>query len=61
MYVDVSDQLDTKVRAMECFESQLKPFPHERSAEALRALATMRGCTVGVRAAEAFVLVRQVW
>ena len=61
VYVDISEQLDTKVRAMECFGSQIKPFPHERSAEALRALATMRGCTVGVRAAEAFVLVRQVW
>jgi LmbE family N-acetylglucosaminyl deacetylase len=61
VYVDIAAHLETKVAAMRCFASQLKPFPHERSVESLRALATLRGSTVGLAAAEAFVPVRQVW
>lgn len=61
VYSDVSAHLEAKLEAMRCFASQLKEFPHERSAEALRALAMLRGATVGLAAAEAFVLVRQVW
>jgi N-acetylglucosamine malate deacetylase 1 len=59
VFVDISPFLETKIRAMEAVDAQIKPFPHERSAEALRALATLRGATVGCRAAEGFVLVRQ--
>lgn len=58
-YVDISQHLETKIRAMQLIASQIKPFPHERSAEALRALATLRGSTVSCPAAEAFVLIRQ--
>lgn len=59
VFVDISTYLETKIRAMETVQEQIKPFPHERSAQALRALATLRGATVGCPAAEAFVLVRQ--
>jgi LmbE family N-acetylglucosaminyl deacetylase len=59
VYVDISAFLETKIRAMEAVDAQIKPFPHERSAQALRALATLRGATVGCPAAEGFVLVRQ--
>lgn len=60
VFVDVSETLSLKLEAMGLFETQLKAFPHERSREALRALALLRGATVHVDAAEAFVLVRQV-
>ncbi|MBX9454637.1 MAG: PIG-L family deacetylase [Rhizobium sp.] len=60
VYVDISDELERKLEAMQCFASQLRAAPHERSVETLRALATLRGATVLKRAAEAFVLVRQV-
>lgn len=58
-FVDVSAFIEAKIEAMQCFASQVKVFPHERSVEALRALAALRGCTIGVPAAEAFVIVRQ--
>jgi hypothetical protein len=45
---------------MALYRSQLQPAPHERSLAALRALATLRGATVGVGAAEAFVTIRTV-
>ena len=59
-YIDISEYLEDKIRAMRAYESQIQSFPHERSEEALRALAAVRGSTVSCFAAEAFVLFRQV-
>lgn len=60
VFVDISEHLETKIEAMARFAGQVQPFPHERSLEALRALALGRGATAGVRAAEAFALIRSV-
>jgi N-acetylglucosamine malate deacetylase 1 len=60
VFVDIEAQLGVKLKAMECFSSQLKPFPNERSLEAIEVLARYRGATVGVRAAEAFTSIRSV-
>jgi len=60
VFVDISVYLETKIKAMQMYTSQLKPFPNERSEEALRALATLRGSTVSRCAAEASYLVREV-
>lgn len=59
-FVDVTETLTLKLDAMRIFGSQLRPFPHERSIETLKALAMLRGATVHCHAAEAFVLVRHV-
>jgi N-acetylglucosamine malate deacetylase 1 len=59
-YIDVSEYLDKKIRALRAYRSQLKPFPNERSIQSIRALANLRGSTVGVKAAEAFVLIRDI-
>ena len=61
VFIDISAQLDVKLEAMSAFKSQLRDPPHERSLEALKALATLRGATVLKRAAEAFVLIRAVF
>jgi len=45
---------------MSGYKSELKEFPHPRSLEAISALAKMRGAAVGVEAAEAFRLVREI-
>jgi LmbE family N-acetylglucosaminyl deacetylase len=58
-YVDITDHLEDKIAAMAIFESQLRTFPHERSLDALRAQATLRGAQFGCPAAEAFVTLRQ--
>lgn len=60
VFVDISSHLDRKVEAFAIYASQLRSAPHERSVEALRALATLRGHTVHLPAAEAFMLVREV-
>lgn len=58
VFLDISDTIDLKLAAFAAFKSQVRPAPHERSVEALRALATLRGATIHRPAAEGFVLVR---
>ncbi|MFV0645155.1 MAG: PIG-L deacetylase family protein [Sphingomonadaceae bacterium] len=59
-FADISSTLEQKLKAFSCFASQARPFPEERSPEAIEALARMRGATVHLKAAEAFMLVREI-
>jgi len=59
-YINITDYLDKKKTAMEHFTTQLTEFPHPRSIEAIESLAKLRGSTIGVKAAEAFCLVRRI-
>jgi LmbE family N-acetylglucosaminyl deacetylase len=59
-FVDISMTLAKKLEALQTYESELRAFPHPRSARAVEALARWRGATVGVEAAEAFVLGRNI-
>jgi len=58
VYFDISEHVERKVAAMECFKSQIQQGPLPRSADSLRALARFRGSQIGVEGAEAFVSVR---
>ncbi len=60
VFVDISGTIEAKIAAMECYESEARAFPHPRSPEALRAIATRWGSVVGCAAAEAFELVRSI-
>lgn len=59
-FVDVSAHLADKLVALDVYASEMRPWPHPRSREAVEALARWRGATAGVDAAEAFVLGRAV-
>lgn len=59
-FVDVTKTLELKLRALEAYRSEMRAWPHARSLEALEHLARWRGATVGVGAAEAFVLGRRL-
>ena len=60
VYVDISDYLDGKLKAMNYYQSQLHPFPDLRSLDTMEALAKFRGAMVNVKAAEAFMLIREI-
>ena len=60
VYEDVTGFIKTKLRAMQMYKSELRPFPHPRSQEVLSALAIKRGSEAGLKAAEAFMLVREI-
>jgi LmbE family N-acetylglucosaminyl deacetylase len=59
VFVDVARTIDRKVSALSIYSQELRPFPHPRSTEGVRALAAWRGASAGFAAAEAFVLVRE--
>jgi LmbE family N-acetylglucosaminyl deacetylase len=59
-YVDISASLDRKLRALESYAEEMRPWPHPRSTRAVESLARWRGATVGVDAAEAYVIGRQL-
>jgi len=52
--------LDAKIRALHAYRSEIRHYPHPRSARALRALAEWRGSNIGSNYAEAFEVVRCV-
>lgn len=59
-FVDISDTLDLKLHALQIYNSEMRRYPHSRSIKALECLAKWRGASVGVYAAEAFVLGRNL-
>ncbi len=60
-YCDITEMLEGKLKALEIYTTQLQLFPNARSREAAEALARYRGATVGVGAAEAFELIREIF
>lgn len=59
-FVNISDQWPRKREALAAYASEMRPWPHARSLEAIEHLARWRGAQVGVEAAEAFCLLRQL-
>ncbi len=60
VWSDITDFMDIKLKAMECYGSQLRLYPHPRSIEAIRALGKLRGSVAGVPYAESFISIRQL-
>lgn len=58
VFIDVSRTMETKVKGMQRYKGECRPFPHPRSPQALRAIAQRWGSAVGFRHAEAFELIR---
>lgn len=58
-FVDISAHLARKLDAFSLYTSEMRPWPHPRSREALEARARAWGSVIGVEAAEAFVISRE--
>ncbi len=59
VFVDISNFLDEKIKAMEIFSSEMGDFPFPRSKLSIESLARYRGSSSGFFAAEAFQLLRE--
>ncbi|MBG9588631.1 PIG-L deacetylase family protein [Cytobacillus firmus] len=59
-FVDITNTLDRKLRALEAYDSEMRTWPHARSIKAVEYLAHWRGANIGVEAAEAFILGRNI-
>ncbi len=54
-FVEIGEEgLAIKLQALACYKGVMRPYPHPRSAEALRGLAAWRGAQAGCLYAEAF-------
>lgn len=60
VYNDIEGFIDKKIEALKIFKSQVAEFPNARSIDAAKAIAVYRGTMMNMRAAEAFILLREI-
>lgn len=54
-FVDISNELETKIKALSLYQSQMHPDPHPCSLENIKRISQVNGTMIGVKAAEAFI------
>ena len=59
-FEDISLYKNKKFKALKAYKMELRQWPHPRSLKGIDALCSWRGATVGVEAAEAFMLGRKI-
>jgi len=59
-YFNITAFLERKLAALDAYANEIRHWPHPRSREGVVHLARWRGATIGVEAAEAFMLGRQI-
>ena len=59
-FIDVNEFMDSKMRALQCYDSEMRDYPHARSYKTVESLAKFRGSLAGLMAAEAFVVLRNI-
>ncbi len=60
-FVNVTEEIALKLKALEAYAIEMREWPHPRSLRAQEYLARVRGASVGVKAAEAFMLGRSLY
>jgi LmbE family N-acetylglucosaminyl deacetylase len=60
-FSDISEYLERKILIMKLYKGEMKEHPFPRSEDNLRALATFRGAAAGVKYAEAFMVLKEIW
>ena len=58
MFVDVTPYIEKKLKALQYYKNEMRPFPHPRSMTGVKIHAQDWGMKVGVRFAEAFKTLR---
>jgi len=60
VYIDISGQIEHKHKALGIYNEEMLPPPHSRSVDNVIRLNALRGNSVGVDYAEAFMLLRKI-
>lgn len=58
VFYDITNTLDLKLNAFCCYKSEMREFPHPRSQDAIKIYTQKIGISVGLYAAEHFMLLR---
>ncbi len=59
-YINITNQINDKIKFLKFYKSEIKRYPHSRSLKAIEALAKIRGTSSGYNFAEGFYLVRHL-
>ena len=59
-FVNITNNLQTKLKAMKCYAQELRKWPHPRSLEGIINLAKARGSACGLKSAESFIIIREI-
>lgn len=59
-HLDIARVLDRKLAALQAYGAEMRPVPHIRSLDGVRTHAAHRGMSVGMAAAEAFTVLREL-
>lgn len=60
LFIDIGDRLERKLQILNLYAGEMNSFPFPRSEECVRAQAALRGSKAGLRAAEAFMVLKEV-
>jgi LmbE family N-acetylglucosaminyl deacetylase len=62
LFITISkENLEAKIKAMECYKLEKRIYPHPRSPRALEILANRWGVAIGCEFAESFILIRSIY
>ena len=61
VFSDISETIDLKIKAMGCYLSELREYPHPRSLQHIKEMAKVNGTKVGLEYCENFMLVRRIY
>jgi|694.fasta_scaffold19924_10 LmbE family N-acetylglucosaminyl deacetylase len=59
-FVDISKTLSFKSKALKCYKSEMRAYPHSRSIKSIINHNIARGSSVGLKACETFLIVRKI-
>jgi len=57
-FIDISAMWEKKLAALNCYEDEVRIYPHARSINSVYALASLRGAMSGINKAESFQMER---
>jgi len=60
VFVDISDHLERKIEIMKIYNTEIGEHPFPRSEKSIRSLAYLRGSMAGIKAAEGFMLIKEI-
>lgn len=60
VYIDISDTIEKKLKALEYYKLEMREYPHSRSLKGIEIMAQDWGRKVGKKYVEAFELIRSV-
>jgi LmbE family N-acetylglucosaminyl deacetylase len=58
VFIDITSTIDVKIDAMRCYSTEQPRYPHPRSNQVIKSLATIRGSQSGVKYSEGFEIIR---